>query len=148
MKITKIHSQITPQSELPPINSIFDDENGIGSVPLSQEIQYRGFTKIMTPEQFRKLVPPAYSKKSKDFFVKAIQQGKKIGHPFLMTDWNDKKQSWQVTNHEGRSRSDAIATIYGQIPFPVHILPNHLRARNIIPEMMNATIMPQKFDPR
>ena len=123
---------------------IFDAKNGIGQVPSNQDIDYMGFVKYMTPDEFRNLVPPGVSgEETKEYVVNALREGKKLGQPFLQVKWEDDNGVWLVKDHEGRSRVDAIAEVYGQEKIPVHIFPYGMRARDITDEHRNAQFVPQ-----
>lgn len=123
-------------------NTIFDPQNGIGAVPFNASVEYRGFVKPMTPAEFRELVPQGYSdQESSLHLIDALKDGKQFGNPFLIVKWKNGK--WKVTDHEGRSRSDAVAAVYGQIDMPVHIFPIGLRARDLTEDMTSAEFIPQ-----
>jgi hypothetical protein len=123
---------------------IFDARNGIGAVPNNQEIDYKGFVKEMSPDEFRRLVPYGVSgDETKDYVIDALKEGKKLGQPFLLVEWSEDNKVWFVKDHEGRSRMDAIAEVYGQISVPVHIFPRSMRARDITDEHRNAIFIPQ-----
>ena len=125
-------------------NVIFDPKDGIGSVPWNQEVNYRGFVKKMTPDEFRSLVPKGnWDITSIERIKDAIKNGKGIGNPFLEVQWLDDIKKWQVIDHEGRSRVDAMKEI-GFNNIPVHIFPIRLRARDLTDEMKNAEFIPQK----
>jgi hypothetical protein len=126
-------------------NTIFDAD-GHGGTPNQVDIDYFGFVLPMKISKFRKLVPSgAWNPKTKDFILKAIDNGEKIAPPFLVVKWDDNNKVWNVLDHEGRSRSDAVAQKYGDIEIPIHILPNGMRARNITTEMRNAPFTPQQI---
>lgn len=126
---------------------VFDAKDGIGSVPWNQDVNYRGFVKQLTSDEFRALVPKGSwgGEKSKEFFVKALKKGKKLGQPFLELEW--KEDHWQVADHEGRSRVDAIKEVFGSdFKIPVHMfLRGGLRARDLTPEMLSAPLIKQKL---
>jgi hypothetical protein len=118
------------------------DVKGIGGVPNQQEINYRGFIVNMTAEEFRKLVPPGNSGPNTITFVKdKISKGEPIAPPFLNVKWIPEKKYWQVLNHEGRSRSDAISR---NVSIPVYIFPSQMRARDLTDEMKKAPFVKQK----
>lgn len=129
-------------SDLP----IWDSVNGIGAVPHNQEIDYRGFVKMMTPSEFRALVPSgSWSNSGESMATDAKNKGIAFGPPFLLVRWNESKKVWKVIDHEGRSRSDASEILAPGKPMPVHILPlDGLRARDITEEMKSAPFIKQK----
>lgn len=124
---------------------IFDAKDGIGQVPWNQDIDYRGFAVAMTPYEFRKLVPRGNSReKTKEYIIKSLKEGKKIGQPFLQVDWLEKENIWVVIDHEGRSRTDAIKELYGNNAImEVHIMPRGMKARDLTPKMKNSKILSQ-----
>lgn len=138
----RMESGFAQEKEIP---DVFDSKDGIGQVPDNQEIDYKGFRVKLNPAEFLKLVPPGVSNKdSADRIKAALQQGKKIGQPFLVVDWDDTLKMWKVIDHEGRSRTRAFSSLYGSsTPMEVHILPRGFRAASITEEMRNAPILGQ-----
>lgn len=109
---------------------IFDQENGVGQVPLNQSVNYRGFTAMMRPSKFLELAADleAPKKSSVEYIRKAIDQGKGIGSPFLNLDFKTGK----VDSHDGRHRMLAILEKNGDVPVPVHIFgKGEQRARSL-----------------
>ncbi len=122
----------------------WDAVSGIGAVPNNRDVDYFGFVKQMTPSEFLSLVPPDSSNpETIPFIEQALDEGKGIGQPFLVVEWNKDKNIWQVIDHEGRSRTKAIRNKYGEVLIPVHIFPIGLRARNISEEMRLAPFIKQ-----
>ena len=127
------------------VPDVFDAKDGYGAVSNNQEVDYRGFRAFLTPEQFRSLVPPGVSGEStRSFISEKLSSGEKIGQPFLLVDWDKENGVWRVSNHEGRSRSDAFADVFGQQPMEVHFFPLNARAESITPEMRVAPIIGQE----
>ena len=127
------------------VPDVFDANDGYGAVPNNQEVDYRGFRAFLTPEQFRSLVPPGVSGEStRSFISEKLSSGEKIGQPLLLVDWDKENGVWRVSNHEGRSRSDAFADVFGQQPMEVHFFPLNARAESITPEMRVAPIIGQE----
>lgn len=130
------------ESESKPINW---DVSGIGGVPNQQSVDYFGFTKQMTPAEFRALVPPGNENSAtKEFILQAIPKGDPIAPPFLIVGWVHESKSWQVFDHEGRSRSDAARQVAPSATMPVSIFPSGMRARNLTPEMIDAPFIAQR----
>lgn len=124
---------------------IFDNRDGIGSVPNQMDLDYFGFSKPMSVKRFRSLVPAGVSgEKTKDYIISALKRGEKIGPPFLIVKWLG--EAWKVLDHEGRSRSDAIAELWGNDQIiPIHIFPYGMRRRNLTDEMLGCDVfIPQK----
>ena len=113
-------------------------------MPNQIDINYFGFVKYMTPEEFRRLVPGGVSgAETKDFVVGALGRGEKLGPPFLSATWDDAAGVWKINDHEGRSRSDAVSEVFGNVAIPVHVFPSGLRARDLTPAMREAAFIPQ-----
>jgi hypothetical protein len=109
---------------------IFDQENGVGQVPLNQSVNYRGFTAMMRPSKFLELAADLEAPKnsSVEYIRKAIDQGKGIGSPFLNVDF----ETGKVDSHDGRHRMLAILEKNGDVPVPVHIFgKGEQRARSL-----------------
>lgn len=126
----------------------YDAKDGIGAVPWNQEIEYRGFVKHMTPQQYLDyalpLVPTKETAGRVAKMVQSIKEGAGVGQPFLETNWDDKNKVWRVTGHEGRHRALAIDAINQAEQMPVHIFPTDgLRARDITDEMKAAPFVPE-----
>lgn len=130
---------------LPPVEEVFDNKSGMGQVPYGQDIDYFGFIVPMSYKKFRSLVLPGnWDRRTIDVAANHIKSGGKIGNPFLMAKWNSDTKKWKVLDHEGRSRSDALAKLYGEdVIIPIHIFPSGMRARHITDEMRNAPFISQ-----
>ncbi len=122
------------------------DPNGMGETPNSRNVDYLGFTKYMSPQEFLSLVPKGFSNKDTvPLAEQKIKNNEPICPPFLLTKWDEKNNQWITIDHEGRSRTQAALNIFGNnISIPVHIFPYGMRARNITEEMKNAKFIPQK----
>jgi len=122
----------------------FDRKDGIGAVPFQQNINYYGFTKMMTPKYFRSLVPKGVSGKDTFDRLSSIKGEVVLAPPFLQARWNDENKVWQVIDHEGRSRTD-FCIANGVDLIPVDIFPRDgMRSRDITDEMKEAPFIPQK----
>ena len=122
----------------------FDPKDGIGAVPYNQEVDYRGFVKSLTPEQFLNNTAELKGETSASGIEKAIRNGEAIGNPFLDVQWDGQERVWRVVGHEGRNRAVAINRIDPSTQIPVHFFPKGLRARDITDEMRVAPIIPEK----
>ena len=116
---------------------IFDQESGVGQVPLNQNVKYRGFTAMMRPSKFLELAADLEAPKqsSVEYIRKAIDQGKSIGSPFLNLDF----ETGKVNSHDGRHRMLAIQEKNGDEPVPVHIFgKDEQRARSLDKDKISA----------
>lgn len=122
----------------------WNNESGMGSMPVNKDIDYLGFQIELSAEDFRDLVPKGRTSSDLTELKEKISSGKAVASPTLFADWNEEKNRWEVTGHEGRSRTDAITELYGKnTMMPVHIIPYKLRARDISEKMLNAPFIPQ-----
>lgn len=123
------------QSRVGSVN--FDQENGLGQVPLNQNVNYRGFTAMMRPSKFLELAHKLESPKehSVDHITNEIKKGKPIGSPFLNVDF----ETGKVKGHEGRHRMLAAQKVNGDQHVPVHIFGHgEDRARHLDKDAIHA----------
>lgn len=116
---------------------IFDQENGIGQVPLNQNVNYRGFTAMMRPSKFLELAADLERPKqsSLDYIRQSVDEGKGVGSPFLNLDF----ETGKVKSHDGRHRMMVIQEKNGDEPVPVHIFgKGEQRARSLDEGKINA----------
>jgi hypothetical protein len=127
------------------IKELMDPVGGKGAVPLNQEVDYFGFKKEMTPSKFlgtaKHIATPR--KSSLDAIRKHIDEGGKIGNPFLKVDWQPDTKTWKTVGHDGRHRSMVLKEKGLDQPMDVHVFPLGLRARDLTPEMKEAPITPE-----
>ena len=116
---------------------IFDQKNGVGQVPLNQNVDYRGFTAMMRPSKFLELAADLEKPKesSLDYIRQSVDEGKGVGSPFLNLDF----ETGKVKSHDGRHRMMVIQEKNGDVPVPVHIFgKGEQRARLLDEEKINA----------
>lgn len=113
---------------------------------------------MMKPSMFLSLAAPLNKPVSKEFILKAIEEGRPVAHPMLYIEvpdeWKDGDLSSgeaQVSTHEGRNRCLAVMDLVGDDPIPVDILlrspHREWRARNINQEIknkLNLGIIPER----
>ena len=129
---------------------VFDSKDGMGAVPNSKNVAYKGFVVWMKPQDFLGLNPVRSSESAADTVkavTEAIEEGKPIGPPFLnvkLVKDGDDAGSFQVVQHEGRGRMAAINSIQPDVPVPVHVFGSGAidRGRDITPEMMQGLVDP------
>jgi hypothetical protein len=118
-------------------NVIFDQEKGLGQVPLNQNVNYRGFTAMMRPSKFLELAADLENPKqsSLDYIRQSVDEGKSVGSPFLNLDF----ETGKVQSHDGRHRMMVIQEKNGDEPVPVHIFgKGEQRARSLDEGKINA----------
>jgi hypothetical protein len=118
-------------------NVIFDQEKGLGQVPLNQNVNYRGFTAMMRPSKFLELAADLENPKqsSLDYIRQSVDEGKGVGSPFLNLDF----ETGKVKSHDGRHRMMVIQEKNGDEPVPVHIFgKGEQRARSLDEGKINA----------
>jgi hypothetical protein len=129
---------------------VFDSKDGMGAVPNSKNVAYKGFVVWMKPQDFLGLNPVRSSESAADTVkavTEAIEEGKPIGPPFLnvkLVKDGDDAGSFQVVQHEGRGRMAAINSIQPDVPVPVHVFGRGAidRGRDLTPEMMQGLVDP------
>jgi hypothetical protein len=120
-------------------NVAFDNENGMGATPNNANVNYLGFTIMMTPADFLAYALPGQRKEKAKELASLMKKHVPIGAPFLTLDINlEKFESGEeplrvvVDGHEGRARTLAIEMLNGAAEkFPVNIFPRNLRARHL-----------------
>jgi hypothetical protein len=122
-----------------------DNEDGLGSVPLNAEVDYRGLRVLMKPSVFLSLAAHLSDPGSVDYIAQHLKGGGFLGAPFLMVDIPKKYFDGDftglnyanVTGHEGRNRMLAIQKVHGNDPVEVHIFPKgEVRARHLTSDII------------
>lgn len=116
----------------------FDNEYGLGATPNNQEVKYLGFAVELTPSQFLRLAHQADRSDDAKKFAGFINDRAPFASPtFYLANNLDKWEKGeplrvQVRGHEGRGRMWAIRDVEGNVPIPVHVIPNGgVRARDL-----------------
>jgi len=124
------------------MNIHYDQKSGIGSVPDNQSVDYKGFKAWMAPDMFLRLAKKIFIDPQDTtylFLKNAIKHGKPIGSPFLSIEWDISKRVWNIWDHEGRHRVQAIKDLWPNESIEVHIFPGSgIRARDITPDMLQS----------
>jgi spore germination cell wall hydrolase CwlJ-like protein/DNA-binding CsgD family transcriptional regulator len=120
-----------------------DNVDGLGSVPLNQNVDYMGLRVMMKPSTFLELALPLEVPRSVDYIVDYLQQGGALGAPFLdikiPAEWEQGnfERLARVTGHEGRNRMLAVQKLEGDDPVEVHLLfRDGVRRRHLTPDMI------------
>lgn len=114
-----------------------DNVSGAGATPNHQNINYRGATLLMTPEQFRGLALPRPDPEVNPYVRSAAFGDEGISGPqFYLTDRHDQYSKLQapiaIGSHEGRNRMGLIEESDPELPVPVQIFPPYdLKARDL-----------------
>ena len=108
----------------------FDQEDGLGSTPNNQNVNYMGFVVFMRPSEFLALNPDREQPPTLDMAAH-IQEGGSIASPFLEVSWENGR--WRVRGHEGRGRMAALVELGRDEPVPVQMFGRgeYDRARDI-----------------
>lgn len=134
MKMTTFKQFLIEQQQ-----DIIDNKNGLGQVPNNENVDYLGLRVKMRPSVFLDLAKSHQEHtKTVQHIIEHLQQGGKIGAPFLTIDLPD---SWkedfksndsqdqdmkildvaEVVAHEGRHRMAAVRELYGDKPIETHL---------------------------
>ena len=128
----------------------FDNIDGIGSVPDSQNVIYKGFVAMMTPVDFLKFThSSAGREKTGSEIAELIEDGFPISSPFLevLLDPIEEGKFAVIVGHEGRGRCLALielakagkAGLSMKSEIPVHFFPRDgRRARHITPDIIES----------
>jgi hypothetical protein len=125
---------------------IIDNENGAGSVPWNNNVDYMGLRVSMRPQTFLDLVSyhiPVGDVRNTGLY-NHIKTGGTIGAPFLNIkfppEWEDGDfQNYAIVNgHEGRHRMTTILDIEGNIPVETHLFVYNYKRRHITDDMIVA----------
>ncbi len=106
-----------------------DNKNGLGQVPMNDNVDYLGLKVAMRPSTFLNLALPLpeTQRQSVAHITQNLEQGGSIGAPFLNIrypeEWenNDFTTPAKVVGHEGRNRMLAIQKLEGDEPVEVHL---------------------------
>lgn len=102
----------------------FDNVNGLGATPSSQNVMYAGAVAWIKPSIFRKLATPAERSDTAKELAAKIKEGSSIACPFLIIDIIEEPDSPEIVkviSHEGRARSEAFQMINGDVYMPVQL---------------------------
>jgi hypothetical protein len=128
-----------PHKKLQVEDVVFDNRDGAGAVPDNIDSNYKGFTILMTPDEFLALAAPLTEDVISDELTNNI-----LGTPFLVCEWQDGK--WKVLTHEGRHRVVALRKkLSSGVKIPVNIFgtDGYDRARYLTPDMIHAPFIPE-----
>lgn len=134
------HLDYDPHKPLQIGDVTFDNKDGAGAVSDNIDSNYKGFTILMTPDEFLRLSAPLMEDN-----ISTKLTTNKLGTPFLNCEWVDGK--WQVIGHEGRHRAIALrASLPEGTRIPVNVFGkgDYNRARYLSPEMIHAAFISEK----
>lgn len=133
---------------------IIDCVNGLGSVPLNQEVLYSGFIATMKLSSFQELAldDEGGQDETSDWMIERIKEGYAMGQPWLRINMNvDENEVFQIGGHEGRGRVKAIKKYFGSdisMPFQF-ILSGGMKNRDLtddlIKRFLNGNVLPEKW---
>lgn len=125
---------------------IIDNKDGLGQVPLNQDIEYFGLRVQMRPSTFLQLAKTINPDDEKvQYIVQHLQQDGAVGAPFLQIQV---PEHWiqsgpekgdidfaRVHDHDGRHRMYAIKQVFGDQPVETHLtFTGPVRSRHITSE--------------
>lgn len=128
----------------------FDNVHGMGNVPDNQNVEYKGFVAMLTPQQFLDLALDHKGREeSASEFKELIGEGIPLAAPFLeiTLEGIEEGKFATVVGHEGRARTLALRSfcregthgLTGTTKIPVHFfLRDGLRSRHITDEMIKS----------
>lgn len=130
----------------------WDTERGMGNIPDTSPTDFGylgGFVRDMKPKEFLKHAypePNLYRDTNYQSLISGLAEGKPLSPPTFWAKWDPEKKAWAVQSHEGRHRSAAVESIYGDVSMPVHIVPRTadgypMRAKDITDEMRKAPVI-------
>lgn len=116
---------------------LFDNENGIGAVPLNQEVAYRGAVAWMRPHDFLALASRSeHRQETANQLIELINDGRGVATPFLLIEFPDGDKPFRVVGHEGRARTLAFQKLNSNVLMPVQMHFPHKRARDLSVELL------------
>ena len=95
--------------------------DGIGAVPMNQEIDYFGMAVMMKPSKFLQLAAPLSREPTDEFVDAVVNSPRGIGAPFLIIEYRGSNKLPKVVGHEGRNRMKAVLKAEGDTPIEVHL---------------------------
>lgn len=132
---------------------LIDNVNGLGAVPINQDVDHFGMRVKMTPSTFLDLAEDFTPNQEKiDYMVNHLEQDGSIGASYLQimlpSSWtaeifprqeDNQLEIPQVHDHDGRNRMIAVKRVYGDIPVETHLFFNSgIRNRHIKPEWVHS----------
>ena len=120
----------------------FSAQDGLGSVPNNQEVNYMGFVALCRPSVFLRLaLDHADQRNESAADIKRLsQEGYAIGIPWLVVntrDLEEEKGPAKITGHEGRARMLAVKALNGDDVIPIHcFFTGGTRAHHMTPELI------------
>ena len=124
------------------------DPSGTGSTPNNLNIEYLGFTKYLTPNEFLSNAAPLQevNEKTIQYFIDKYKNGEPISNPTFYAIYDEDKNVLEITGHEGRHRMEALRRVSPNEKVPVHIFPQGLRARHFVDKNVNEiSFVPEKY---
>lgn len=124
-----------------------DQVNGVGAISDNQSVDYLGFIKYMTPNQFFRLSFVNESTNKEIALCEELMQQNGSASPFLMvelvTDQFDETK-WQVKDHGGKNRMSVFKKLAGSdVKIPVHIFPTNIKSSDIELKMESYDFLPE-----
>ena len=118
----------------------FNNEKGLGSTPMGQNVVYEGFVAFIPPSVFLKMAAKADRSEDIPRLKDYMKKGCPIATPFLEFKINPEFEDGAelevtISGHEGRARIGAFGLLTDNTPLPVEFFPrNGLKARDLSEE--------------
>ena len=114
---------------------VIDNKKGLGQTPDNQNVLYKGFIALMTPEALVDVMPDMRKRENASHeIIDIIKQGYSIGNPCLYLNidpYIEKEEGIpKFTGHEGRARIWALRKM-GVKEIPIQVFFLGYRARHI-----------------
>lgn len=117
-----------------------DSVHGVGAVPWTQEVDYRGFIRPMQPGQFLACAGLDVVPVTPEFLDTVRIRG--MGAPWLVLIWRASACQWEVEGFAGQRRVSAALALAGpEAALPVHCFPLGMRRHDLTPTMLAAPIV-------
>lgn len=101
---------------------VWDNRDGIGSIPFGEDAENEGRIIMMTPDEFLSAVKPKSEQAITQAVRDAVEQGKSMGMPMLFIGYNKEYKTFYVAGHEGRNRATLIKELgIKHLPVTVHL---------------------------
>ena len=96
----------------------------------------------LTPSEFESLNPPGGKEQTVEYILGLAEKGVALAPPFVTVEWDEEADAWQVSGHEGRSRTKAFRQLNGEVPMTVDLILKYERRYNLTDKQKTAPLIP------